>query len=186
MKALAATQKNRWNEKKKLDDDDNNTSFVILLSDTRAHLHHCNDHLYITTLRLEETMKPASSSEEKKKKKKKSGKKKKSEAMTTSKTEDDHDFSKPEEEVEPTKESSEQENNKQADDDDDDDDDHQVDGIVTQTSFASLGVCEALVEACDHLGWKSATRIQEKVLPDALAGRDIIGLAETGSGKTGE
>jgi len=58
-------------------------------------------------------------------------------------------------------------------------------GILTETSFQSLGVCEAIVEACDHLGWKSATRIQEKVLPDALSGRDIIGLAETGSGKTG-
>ena len=57
--------------------------------------------------------------------------------------------------------------------------------IVTKTSFKSLGVCDALVEACDNLGWSSATRIQEKVLPDALKGRDIIGLAETGSGKTG-
>jgi ATP-dependent RNA helicase DDX47/RRP3 len=57
--------------------------------------------------------------------------------------------------------------------------------ILTETSFASLGVCEPLVDACNHLGWKSATRIQEKVLPDALSGRDIIGLAETGSGKTG-
>ncbi|KAL3945197.1 MAG: hypothetical protein SGBAC_000735 [Bacillariaceae sp.] len=58
-------------------------------------------------------------------------------------------------------------------------------GILTETSFASLGVCEAICEACDKLGWKNATRIQEKVLPDALKGRDIVGLAETGSGKTG-
>jgi ATP-dependent RNA helicase DDX47/RRP3 len=58
-------------------------------------------------------------------------------------------------------------------------------GIMTEASFKSLGVCEALCEACDKLGWKNATRIQEKVLPDALQGRDIIGLAETGSGKTG-
>jgi ATP-dependent RNA helicase DDX47/RRP3 len=58
-------------------------------------------------------------------------------------------------------------------------------GIVTQTSFSSLGVCDTLVEACARLGWNSATLIQEKVLPDALQGRDIIGLAETGSGKTG-
>lgn len=57
-------------------------------------------------------------------------------------------------------------------------------GILTETPFKSLGVCEALCEACDKLGWKYATRIQEKVLPDALNGRDIIGLAETGSGKT--
>eukprot|EP00537_Pseudo-nitzschia_pungens_P003673 CAMPEP_0172355910 /NCGR_PEP_ID=MMETSP1060-20121228/286_1 /TAXON_ID=37318 /ORGANISM="Pseudo-nitzschia pungens, Strain cf. cingulata" /LENGTH=527 /DNA_ID=CAMNT_0013075773 /DNA_START=98 /DNA_END=1681 /DNA_ORIENTATION=+ len=57
--------------------------------------------------------------------------------------------------------------------------------ILTQTSFKDLGVCDAIVEACDNLGWTSATRIQEKVLVDALKGRDIIGLAETGSGKTG-
>lgn len=58
-------------------------------------------------------------------------------------------------------------------------------GIITETTFRDLGVCEALCEACDKLGWKSATKIQEKVLPEALQGRDIIGLAETGSGKTG-
>jgi DEAD/DEAH box helicase len=58
-------------------------------------------------------------------------------------------------------------------------------GILTETSFKSLGVCDALCDACDKLGWKSATRIQETVLPEALKGRDIIGLAETGSGKTG-
>eukprot|EP00531_Pseudo-nitzschia_arenysensis_P001868 CAMPEP_0116116682 /NCGR_PEP_ID=MMETSP0329-20121206/1166_1 /TAXON_ID=697910 /ORGANISM="Pseudo-nitzschia arenysensis, Strain B593" /LENGTH=520 /DNA_ID=CAMNT_0003610189 /DNA_START=24 /DNA_END=1583 /DNA_ORIENTATION=+ len=57
--------------------------------------------------------------------------------------------------------------------------------IVTQTTFKELGVCDAIVEACDNLGWKSATRIQEKVLKDALGGKDVIGLAETGSGKTG-
>jgi ATP-dependent RNA helicase DDX47/RRP3 len=63
--------------------------------------------------------------------------------------------------------------------------DDEEEDILTETSFASLGVCEPLVDACNHLGWKAATRIQERVLPDALNGRDIIGLAETGSGKTG-
>lgn len=58
-------------------------------------------------------------------------------------------------------------------------------GVLTDASFKFLGVCEALCDACEKLGWKNATRIQEKVLPDALKGRDIIGLAETGSGKTG-
>ena len=57
--------------------------------------------------------------------------------------------------------------------------------IITETTFKSLGVCDALCEACTRMEWKFASRIQEKVLPDALAGRDIIGLAETGSGKTG-
>ena len=58
-------------------------------------------------------------------------------------------------------------------------------GVLSESSFKSLGVCEVLCEACEKLEWKVATRIQEKVLPDALQGRDIIGLAETGSGKTG-
>jgi ATP-dependent RNA helicase DDX47/RRP3 len=57
--------------------------------------------------------------------------------------------------------------------------------IITETTFKSLGVCDVLCEACDRMQWKFASRIQEKVLPDALVGRDIIGLAETGSGKTG-
>mmetsp|Transcript_6816 Transcript_6816/g.19957 ORF Transcript_6816/g.19957 Transcript_6816/m.19957 type:complete len:553 (+) Transcript_6816:70-1728(+) len=57
-------------------------------------------------------------------------------------------------------------------------------GIITTTKFSTLGVCEPLCKACDSLGWEFASRIQEKVLPDALEGKDIIGLAETGSGKT--
>ena len=50
-------------------------------------------------------------------------------------------------------------------------------------TFASLGVCAPLVEACTALGWHSPTQIQAESLPHSLAGRDIIGLAETGSGK---
>lgn len=57
--------------------------------------------------------------------------------------------------------------------------------ILTEKNFAQLGVCETLCDACDRLEWKTATRIQADVLPEALTGRDIIGLAETGSGKTG-
>lgn len=57
--------------------------------------------------------------------------------------------------------------------------------ILTAKSFSSLGLCEALCEACERLDWKTATQIQAQVLPEALQGRDIIGLAETGSGKTG-
>ncbi|KAK5983974.1 DEAD box ATP-dependent RNA helicase [Trichostrongylus colubriformis] len=46
------------------------------------------------------------------------------------------------------------------------------------------GVCEALCEACSRLDWKIPTKIQIAALPHALSGRDVIGLAETGSGKT--
>jgi superfamily II DNA/RNA helicase len=34
------------------------------------------------------------------------------------------------------------------------------------------------------IGWKKPTPIQAKAIPVALSGEDIIGLAETGSGKT--
>ncbi|KAF4793817.1 putative ATP-dependent RNA helicase DDX47 [Turdus rufiventris] len=52
-------------------------------------------------------------------------------------------------------------------------------------SFKDLGVTDVLCEACDHLGWKVPTKIQIEAIPVALQGRDVIGLAETGSGKTG-
>ncbi|VDK70835.1 unnamed protein product [Anisakis simplex] len=46
------------------------------------------------------------------------------------------------------------------------------------------GVRDVLCETCSRLGWKTATKVQCEAIPLALAGRDVIGLAETGSGKT--
>ena len=51
-------------------------------------------------------------------------------------------------------------------------------------TFTDLGIIDSLCEACDNLGYKTATPIQAKSIPLALQGRDLIGLAETGSGKT--
>lgn len=59
------------------------------------------------------------------------------------------------------------------------------DSVISSQSFASLGVDPSLVSACSALGWSHASTIQAEALPPALLGRDIIGLAETGSGKTG-
>jgi len=52
-------------------------------------------------------------------------------------------------------------------------------------SFKSLGVLKPICDAVSDIGWKNPTEIQTEAIPHALKGRDIIGLAETGSGKTG-
>jgi superfamily II DNA/RNA helicase len=55
---------------------------------------------------------------------------------------------------------------------------------VRQSTFASLGVPASLVAVLDDEGITTPFPIQEATLPDALAGRDILGRAQTGSGKT--
>ncbi|XP_071039788.1 probable ATP-dependent RNA helicase DDX47 [Parasteatoda tepidariorum] len=57
--------------------------------------------------------------------------------------------------------------------------------VEKDCTFKSLGVVDVLCEACEQLKWKSPTAIQQEAIPIALKGRDVIGLAETGSGKTG-
>jgi len=52
-------------------------------------------------------------------------------------------------------------------------------------TFKDLGLVDVLVEACGKVGWKNPSKIQEEAIPVALKGNDVIGLAETGSGKTG-
>lgn len=58
------------------------------------------------------------------------------------------------------------------------------DNDAAQKSFADLGVIDSLCDACTSLDFKTPTAIQSEAIPIALGGRDIIGLAETGSGKT--
>lgn len=52
-------------------------------------------------------------------------------------------------------------------------------------TFESLGVCPELCQAVSSLGWTFPTEIQKATLPHSLNQRDVIALAETGSGKTG-
>lgn len=76
-------------------------------------------------------------------------------------------------------------NDIQPESDDRSEKDSQQDAISSEKpSFASLGVIPSICEACTALQFKHATPIQAKSIPEALAGRDIIGLAQTGSGKT--
>src|SRR5918912_4278747 len=51
-------------------------------------------------------------------------------------------------------------------------------------TFKELGLSEPLVEALEHLGYEQPTPIQEQAIPELLAGRDVIGQAQTGTGKT--
>ncbi|KAL1450433.1 hypothetical protein WDU94_002799 [Cyamophila willieti] len=55
----------------------------------------------------------------------------------------------------------------------------------TDVTFKDLGVVDVLCEACASVGWKVPSKIQKEAIPVALEGKDVIGLAETGSGKTG-
>ncbi|GLC70576.1 hypothetical protein PLESTF_001010400 [Pleodorina starrii] len=60
-------------------------------------------------------------------------------------------------------------------------------GGVASTSaadFKSLGLSEWLCGVCKSLGMSTPTEVQRGCIPAILQGRDVIGLAQTGSGKT--
>ncbi|MDO9406188.1 MAG: DEAD/DEAH box helicase [Polaromonas sp.] len=50
--------------------------------------------------------------------------------------------------------------------------------------FSSLGLSAALLDAVQKTGYTTPTAIQRDAIPAALQGRDVLGAAETGSGKT--
>ncbi len=52
-------------------------------------------------------------------------------------------------------------------------------------SFQSMGLPEALSHTLQHMNFKDPTPIQAEAIPLALEGRDILGSAQTGTGKTG-
>ncbi|EDO14923.1 hypothetical protein Kpol_1005p11 [Vanderwaltozyma polyspora DSM 70294] len=54
----------------------------------------------------------------------------------------------------------------------------------TFESFSDLDLVPELIEACKNLNFAKPTPIQARSIPPALQGHDIIGLAQTGSGKT--
>ncbi len=51
-------------------------------------------------------------------------------------------------------------------------------------SFQSLGLHDRILRAIDDAGYQVPTPIQAKTIPHILKGRDVIGLAQTGTGKT--
>jgi ATP-dependent RNA helicase DeaD len=52
------------------------------------------------------------------------------------------------------------------------------------TTFADLGLAPDILEALTEVGYESPSPIQEQAIPSMLQGHDIIGQAQTGSGKT--
>jgi ATP-dependent RNA helicase RhlE len=51
-------------------------------------------------------------------------------------------------------------------------------------TFNELGLNARMVSRLDALGLTKPTPIQEQAIPQALQGRDILGIAQTGTGKT--
>jgi ATP-dependent RNA helicase RhlE len=51
-------------------------------------------------------------------------------------------------------------------------------------NFSQLGLAPAQVRACESLGYTEPTPIQKQAIPIVLSGVDLIGCAETGTGKT--
>ena len=58
------------------------------------------------------------------------------------------------------------------------------DAHLSQLTFDSLNVAESLKRGIAELGFTRCTPIQAQTLPEALAGRDVAGQAQTGTGKT--
>ncbi len=52
------------------------------------------------------------------------------------------------------------------------------------STFEELGVIEPLTRAVRDVGYETPTSIQRKTIPVLLGGRDVIGQAPTGTGKT--
>ncbi len=50
--------------------------------------------------------------------------------------------------------------------------------------FSDLGLSEPIVRAVEEMGYRHPTPIQAQAIPVVLAGRDVLGVAQTGTGKT--
>ena len=52
-------------------------------------------------------------------------------------------------------------------------------------NFKELGISDKVVETLESIGFTEATPIQKDSIPLALEGKDVLGQAQTGTGKTG-
>ena len=56
--------------------------------------------------------------------------------------------------------------------------------LSTETKFENLGLADSLLRAVRAEGYETATPIQHKAIGPVLAGHDLMGCAQTGTGKT--
>lgn len=55
---------------------------------------------------------------------------------------------------------------------------------MNNSTFKSLGICGSLLRALEEIGYEQPTPIQAQAIPAVLAGSDLLGIAQTGTGKT--
>lgn len=53
-----------------------------------------------------------------------------------------------------------------------------------EITFGGLGIAPKILDTISKLGFITPTSIQHKAIPVAVEGKDIIGIAQTGTGKT--
>ncbi|MBM3248908.1 MAG: DEAD/DEAH box helicase [Candidatus Omnitrophica bacterium] len=56
--------------------------------------------------------------------------------------------------------------------------------VVPERSFYGLGIAPRILDILVHIKFKTPTPIQFKAIPPAIEGKDVIGIAQTGTGKT--
>jgi ATP-dependent RNA helicase DeaD len=59
------------------------------------------------------------------------------------------------------------------------------DNLADTDSFSGLGLRQSLLDALNALGYETPTPIQRQTIPLLLSGHDVVGQAQTGTGKTG-
>jgi ATP-dependent RNA helicase RhlE len=59
---------------------------------------------------------------------------------------------------------------------------HESYGLLT--TFSDLGIAEILLRALERAGYETPTTIQAQAIPPLMQGRDLLGIAQTGTGKT--
>jgi ATP-dependent RNA helicase DeaD len=54
----------------------------------------------------------------------------------------------------------------------------------TSITFKDLGLTDTLIQTLEQIGYETPTAIQAQAIPTLLNGHDMLGMAQTGTGKT--